>query len=584
MRIAAILLAMRQLNNYLLSLLLLPYCFGVHAQVKMYGMTTSGGDSSAGVIFSINSDGSNYQRLYSFKPGTDGASPRGTLVDGLDTKLYGLTSGGGPNNQGTVFAFDTLAHHFQKLADLGPATGWDAVGNLVLFKNKFYGLGGLGGVNGNGTIFSVDPFTDLVTDVFDLKAANGMQPFGSITVLNGLFYFTTLLGGTFGGGVLNVYDPGTGMATDLHDFPFSTNAWSGLVTINSVLYGFGRNGGSSELGDVYSYDPATHTYKETFKYDIAVDGTFPFGLTPFHGLLYGITLNGGKHGSGGTLGYVNQVTGGQSQLYAWDPTNNPVAGDFPSGPPTITNDALLLGMTSGGGTSGQGVIFSYDLHSNTYAKLLDFTGVSGGVPAGNSFLIPGAGQILPIRIAQFTGLLTESGRVLNWTATQPAAGGWFELERSTNEVNYSTIDSVAAVDSTGNGSALSGGQWTASYSYTDQAALPGTNVAYYRLKMTDDNQTVSYSNIVAIAIGGNGGDGLRLINTVVTGTAFLQYNGGGSLSTLDVRVTDMSGKVWIEQHLPVNTGVSSYSIDASALPQGMYVIQGAGKSIRFVRL
>jgi hypothetical protein len=85
-------------------------------------------------------------------------------------------------------------------------------------------------------------------------------------------------------------------------------------------------------------------------------------------------------------------------------------------------------------------------------------------------------------------------------------------------------------------------------------------------------------------LGGGGGDSLRLINTVVSGLAFLQYTGTGAGSQLDVKVVSMRGVVWIQQELPVGAGINSYSIDASALPAGMYVLQAAGRSIKFVRL
>jgi hypothetical protein len=108
-------------------------------------------------------------------------------------------------------------------------------------------------------------------------------------------------------------------------------------------------------------------------------------------------------------------------------------------------------------------------------------------------------------------------------------------------------------------------------------------VVYYRLKMTDVSHVVSYSNIVAIGLDPTGGDSLRLINTAVTGLVYLQYTSAGSSSALNLRVISMRGQIMIQQLLPVSAGVNSYSIDASALPKGMY-LQAAGQSIRFVKL
>jgi len=572
------------MRKTLMALALLFSSAALHAQLKLYGMTAGGGDSSVGVIFSVNSDGSNYQLLYSFKGGTDGNNPTGALTPGLDTKLYGLTTAGGDSNGGIIFSYDTSAHVYKKLADLGTASGFDiGGGSLVWFKDRFYGLGTWGGANGNGTLFSYNPSTGILTDVFDLTTATGAQPYGRVTVLHGLLYFAAHSGGANSGGVMDVYDPVAGTVTNLFDFPASYGPSSNLTTINDTLYGASGSGGSAyyKAGSAFSFYPGTATFKDLFDYTIFYGGVNPTAMAAFHGLLFGMTTNGGANQNGGTIGYINPITQGQSQIYSWDYNHNPAAGGFPFAPPVITNDALLLGMTANGGVSDGGVIFSYDLHSNTYTKLLDFTGSNGSNPGTNILLIPGQAQILPVRIVRFTGLLTEAGRVLNWTATQTAAGGWFELERSTDDVNFEGIDSVAADNSTGG--LTSAGAGTGSYAYTDDAPLPGVNVAYYRLKMTDVTQVESYSNVVAIGLGNEGGDSLRLINTAVTGTAFLQYRSVGTSSTLNVRVVGMNGGLWIQQELPVSAGVNSYSIDATALPKGMYVLQAAGRSIKFVK-
>jgi uncharacterized repeat protein (TIGR03803 family) len=548
------------------------------AQVKVYGTTTQGGDSSAGVIFSINSDGSGFQRLYSFKGGLDGVSPEGPLATGGDTKLYGLTASGGVNNGGTVYAYDTMAHTYQKLGDLSNGTGTDAAGGLLWFDNKLYGLAVLGGANGNGTIFTYDPVAGTVADVYDLTAATGAQPFGSLTLLNNLMYFTTNNGGSNNGGVLNVYDPSAGTVSALYNFPAASQpsgpeAWSNLTVMNNILYGTETLGGSNFLGLVYSYDPAGAGFKDLWDYAIFFNGVFPYGVVPFHGLLYGTTANGGMDNNGGTIGYVNPTTGGHSQLYAFDFTNNGAGGAYPYSTPVITADGLMLGMTQNGGVADSGIIYSFDLTTSTFTKLMDFTGTNGALPVVGRLLLPGTGVPLPIRILRFSGVLADAGRVLNWTASETAGGGWFQLERSVDEVSWGAVDSVGASVGTG------------SYSYTDDASLPGVKVLYYRLKMTDESGVVSYSQIVAIGLGGDGGDGLRLINTAVYSVAFLQYTSSGSPGAqLNVRVVGMNGAVWIQTLLPVAAGVNSYTIDAAALPKGMYVLQAAGRSIKFERL
>jgi uncharacterized repeat protein (TIGR03803 family) len=62
---------------------------------NLYGIA-GGGVSKAGVVFQVDTSGSNYAVLYSFTGGADGYGPQGSLV--LDTatgNLYGATQGGG---------------------------------------------------------------------------------------------------------------------------------------------------------------------------------------------------------------------------------------------------------------------------------------------------------------------------------------------------------------------------------------------------------------------------------------------------------------------------------------------------------
>ena len=44
--------------------------------------------------------------LHAFAGATDGISPQGSLIQASDGTLYGMASGGGANNPGTVFQID----------------------------------------------------------------------------------------------------------------------------------------------------------------------------------------------------------------------------------------------------------------------------------------------------------------------------------------------------------------------------------------------------------------------------------------------------------------------------------------------
>lgn len=78
------------------------------ANGSLYGITSQGGTAGKGILFEVSTDGTSYTVLHNFGDGSvpnDGAAPYGTLIVGQDKNLYGTTSDGGSAGLGTVFEF-----------------------------------------------------------------------------------------------------------------------------------------------------------------------------------------------------------------------------------------------------------------------------------------------------------------------------------------------------------------------------------------------------------------------------------------------------------------------------------------------
>lgn len=541
---------------------------------KLYGLTASGGANGFGVLYTILSNNTGYQVLHSFDGGAGGARPFGGLVL-AGTKLYGTTKDGGSSGLGTIFSYDTLSQVFAKVADFTGSNGAAPQGDLTYYNGKLYGVAPLGGVGNGGTVFAYDPVAGTLTDLFNLNNSTGTNPYGNMTLMNDKLYFIASDGGTGPGGTIAVFDPVAATCSALYNFEASVFPHSGMVVLNNLLYGTQIWNGGGSGGFIFSFDPAIPAFTDVHDFSQAnfeVDVENPNGLSVSNGVLYGSGQNGVIEEDGGGWFSFDPVANNFLQIRSFSGTSidGPTDGSGPLAPPIAVPDGSVVGAVPFSGDNyGGSIIFNTSGGGQMHHS---FTGADGQQPMYGSLFIGLDPAPLPIRILRFSGVLTAAGRQLDWMASQPAAGGWFQLQRSTDATDYVPIDSMGA--SSG----------TASYTYTDDASLPGAKVAYYRLKMTDVNQVLSYSNVVAIGLGGGGGDSLRLINTAVTGTAFLQYASTGSSSSLMVTVVTMSGYIVIQQQLPVAAGVNSYTIDASALPKGMYVIHAAGQSIRFVRL
>ena len=121
---------------------------------RLYGVTQSDANRGCGTIFAVNTDGSDFITLHYFS-GFDGANPLGGLVLCGNT-LYGTTSTAGSGGYGTVFSINTDGACFTNLYNFsGAGDGAAPYGTLVMSGNTLYGTTSSGGSNGDGTIFAL---------------------------------------------------------------------------------------------------------------------------------------------------------------------------------------------------------------------------------------------------------------------------------------------------------------------------------------------------------------------------------------------------------------------------------------------
>jgi uncharacterized repeat protein (TIGR03803 family) len=171
----------------------------------LYGMTTHGGSNGVGTIFTINTSGAGYHIIHHFTGmASDGASPYGSLIISNST-LYGTTSGGGLNGHGTVFSVSTNGTNFQLLHSFSATELQQPEGDLTLSNSTLYGMASTGGTNGLGFggVFEVNTdgtgyqFVHAFSFVpFGNQAQDGSSPFGSLLLFNSQLYGMTHFGGS----------------------------------------------------------------------------------------------------------------------------------------------------------------------------------------------------------------------------------------------------------------------------------------------------------------------------------------------------------------------------------------------------
>ncbi|MBP9581802.1 MAG: M20/M25/M40 family metallo-hydrolase [Ignavibacterium sp.] len=98
--------------------------------------------------------------------------------------------------------------------------------------------------------------------------------------------------------------------------------------------------------------------------------------------------------------------------------------------------------------------------------------------------------IIPVELVTFTSSIINNTVSLNWITASELNNSGFEIEKSTNNVNWDKIGFVP-----GNGTSTE----VHNYSFIDQNPFVGTS--YYRLKQIDFDGTSEYANIVEVVYG-----------------------------------------------------------------------------------
>lgn len=356
----------------------------------LYGVASSGGNNGSGTIFSIHKDGSCFTNLYSFTAASLNATNQYTNSDGQYPKvlvlsgntLYGTTEFGGQFGIGTIFRINTDGTGFTNIYNFsGDRFAGGAGINIVVSSNTLYGTGGWVG-DDRTFLFALSTdgtgFTNLNTFgviPYDISGCTSGLILSSNTV------YGAGLGGAYGyGSIFSINTDYTGY-TNFYEFQgFDDNQIKGNDYPNSLLlsgnqfYGTvpGLNApGNSGLGSVFAVNAADGTFTNLHAFaGSPSDGQGPSGKLLISGhRLYGVTGGPSVYGGGGangtgTIFNINTDGTGYQILYNFtagsSATNTNYDGVAPSAGFVLSGNTLY-GLTSEGGSSGYGTLFSFTL-------------------------------------------------------------------------------------------------------------------------------------------------------------------------------------------------------------------------------
>lgn len=209
---------------------------------------------------------------------------------------------------------------------------------------------------------------------------------------------------------------------------------------------------------------------------------------------------------------------------------------------TITNfdpSKLQVKITSAtlGGTSTQ---FEY--------AYVDAAGVTDPTPA--IYKITWSSP-LPVTLINFEVAKSESLVQISWSTASEENSSYFDIERSADARTWISVGQVAAKEKANS---------ISQYHFTDQT--PGNGINYYRLKMTDLDESFAYSKIRSVAMEGTN---ISLYPNPVT--TQLNIDNTGSDQIQQVVLYNMAGTA-----LYSDDGLIKTTIDMTNLKTGVYVM------------
>jgi uncharacterized repeat protein (TIGR03803 family) len=195
---------------------------------RLYGTAVSGGSNGWGTVFSVNTDGLDFTNLHNFNitNANDGAAPTGGLIVSGNT-LYGEAAYNGSGGFGMLFSVNTDGSDFTNLFSFTTGStgtysdGSSPQGGLTWSGNTLYGTAEYNGLGTDGDVFSVNTNGSAFTVLYNFTGlpifgtnSNGAYPNGVILSGNTL-YGTTESGGSNGFGnvfALSLPAPSLGIA------------------------------------------------------------------------------------------------------------------------------------------------------------------------------------------------------------------------------------------------------------------------------------------------------------------------------------------------------------------------------------
>ncbi len=227
-----------------------------------------------------------------------------------------------------------------------------------------------------------------------------------------------------------------------------------------------------------------------------------------------------------------------------------------SGTPT-TFGIDSLGATSFYTTNANGtgdVAFKINPMDSSFTAF--YVSTNNGIEATKSI-----SWALPVTFTSLKLIIQNKAAVLSWSTSTELNNKGFGIEKSIDGKNFSEIAFVSTKAVNGNSNIET------NYNFTDNNLLFGKS--YYRLKQTDKDGKITYTEVKVLLYETRTAFNISLINNPIKAQIIFNVKSNKS-TTLQLTISNTSGAILVNKIFNVSEGENNIVLPSNNLPTGIY--------------
>ena len=282
------------------------------------------------------------------------------------------------------------------------------------------------------------------------------------------------------------------------------------------------------------------------------------GTVKFSGGNGGARSNSNAGGGGGGSA-TSSAVGSNGTAGSGSTAGTGGAGSGTGGNGGTTNAVGANGVAPGAGGGGKG---------NNGAN-------SGSGAAGRVRVAVLSFGALPITVNYFNGANTNGVNILSWSADCTSPSVTFEVERSFDGANFTSISMLPATMQ----------RCLTPFNFTDNNKVSG--IAYYRIKIIDYNGKISYTSVVKISSQVADMKLTGVFPNPVVNTASFNFT-ASKKDNIQLSIINFEGRIMQSRNVTIQQGSSNVSVDVTSMPKGTYLVKavysdGQSTVVKFVK-